>query len=804
MYKLVVKWVIENRYLITLLVFMFAISVDTPIVSAQTQKTSAKATSKQAQTKKFADNYSALDDADATPTSNQVILNKIRNSEKYYKQALRFVEKKDIPSAEKCFNEAIRLALDLESYPGIESNEDYSTLVQAIIDDYDNFIKDIDDLDPDSPLFVVRSKVLQEVEGIHPTPQPKINTINTKRDSMLVPSISAPISTITTAILDPTALSIPLEENPSVTKTISWFSNPHPKTGGQKFYKRWLERSTKWFPMMRRIAREEGVPEEIICLSMIESGLRPESISRAKAVGLWQFMRATGERYGLNDRSSIWVDERRDPEKSTRAAVRHLKDLYNNFGHWYLAFAAYNCGPGCVQRAINRSKKENPSFWDILEFLPPETRIYVPQYIAATKIFLNPSEYGFNLGELNFIPEYKYDTYTITEPISLKAIAKCAETSLEEIQALNPELIRACTPPDVESYDVKIPLGSLKTFAANFPNLTVEEKQPWITHVVEYGETLRSIAKYYGVNSAELAEQNDIKATTKKLKPGTELRIPLGLIDNKNSSFASNNQESSSPKPVSATTKKTKESSNQKYITHEVKAGESLFSIAQSHGVTIDYLKELNEIEGSGDDIVAGSKLKIAVDNSKETKNIASKKSKTITHKVRKGETLARIADSYGVSIDAIKKANNLKKNTVKSGQKLTIKVVPEDAGENLASSKPAAGKQISHKVKKNETLGTIAARYGVTEQQIKKWNPKQVAGNTVYAGTKLKIVTSEPAKGSSAPQKKVNALPKNYKVKNGDSYEKIAKKFGVSVSQLKSKNKNKKTLKTGETIRIQ
>jgi membrane-bound lytic murein transglycosylase D len=279
-------------------------------------------------------------------------------------------------------------------------------------------------------------------------------------------------------------------------------------------------------PNDKRIANQENVPEEIVYLAMIESGLNPTIVSRAQAVGMWQFMRSTGEMYGLKANRSPWIDERTDPNKATTAAMKHLRDLYYMFGDWYIAFAAYNCGAGCVQRAKNKTKIEKPTFWDLYKNLPRETRNYVPLYIATAKIASSPSTYGIKLSELEFQKEFKYDTFTLNEPVSIEALANSAGITVQEFQQLNTELLKMTTPPDITEYTIRLPQGRLNEFAANFSKLTDEEKKPWITHIVQKRESLKSIANKYGITTNDLAAANGISSRS-KIKTGTKLQIPL-------------------------------------------------------------------------------------------------------------------------------------------------------------------------------------------------------------------------------------------------------------------------------------
>jgi membrane-bound lytic murein transglycosylase D len=260
-------------------------------------------------------------------------------------------------------------------------------------------------------------------------------------------------------------IDVPIHVNKQVKAYLVYFS-----TERKNVIRRYLARSTRYLPMIQEIFQEHGLPEDLAYLAMIESGFNPHAYSHAHACGMWQFIRGTGLRYGLS--INDYVDERRDPEKSTHAAAKYLLDLYKQFGSWYLAAASYNCGEGRVQRELNNSTHK--SFWDLAgnQCLPNETKNYVPQMIAATLIAKNPEKFGFQ--GVPHLPPLQYDTVKVDETTSLTAAAVACNVPSEEIQALNPELRRNITPPGVGLYTLKIPKGSASAFARNIMVARVE------------------------------------------------------------------------------------------------------------------------------------------------------------------------------------------------------------------------------------------------------------------------------------------------------------------------------------------
>jgi membrane-bound lytic murein transglycosylase D len=310
---------------------------------------------------------------------------------------------------------------------------------------------------------------------------------------------------------------IPIVINARVEQFIQYF-----QTTARKVFTHWLARSEKYIPFMKNLFKENGLPEDLVYLALIESGFNPYAYSRSKASGPWQFISLTGKRYGLT--SNWWMDERRDPEKSTIAAAKYLKDLYDLFECWYLAAASYNAGEKKIATAIKRYRTED--FWELTKYryLKQETKNYVPQMIAASLIAKDPEKYGFN--DIEYQEPLCYDKVKVPEVTDLRLIAQACEVNIEEIKALNPELSRWCTPPNLRDYEIKIPLGKKELFLKNFEILYSGKPSQFKIHIVKKGDSLSKISKLYRVDLDPILDLNRLKKTS-RLSTGMNLLIPL-------------------------------------------------------------------------------------------------------------------------------------------------------------------------------------------------------------------------------------------------------------------------------------
>jgi len=386
---------------------------------------------------------------------------------------------------------------------------------------------------------------------------------------------------------------IPVELNDAVVAYVRFF-----QTDARVHFTKWLGRSTRFMPMMRKVLEKEGLPLDLVYLSMIESGLSSYAYSFAKAAGLWQFVVGTSRRYGLH--TDFWVDERRDPLKATLAAAQYLKELKERFhGDWYLAWAGYNAGEGRVDRAIRRESTRD--FWRMMSkgrTLRAETKHYVPKLIAAALIAKHPERFGF---KVDYEAPWDADEVYIPEATDLHVIAKTAGITIEQLRDLNPELRRFCTPP--AGWTIRLPKGTKDAFVAEFEKLDAAERLSFTEHKVEKGEPIGKIARAYGVTEGAILRTNGLKSY-RQIKVGRVLVIPMkqsrrGLLAGKDL------EDKRTPRLQGRMAAKTmasvasgvrvNEERRQMYV---VRAGDTLWTIAQKFSTTVDRLKQLNNLTG--------------------------------------------------------------------------------------------------------------------------------------------------------------------------------------------------------------
>ena len=423
---------------------------------------------------------------------------------------------------------------------------------------------------------------------------------------------------------------LPLTVNESVLQYLSFFTTPR----GRAIVEHGLDRAGRYSEMIRRVLAQEGVPQDLIYLAQAESAFQPDAVSRAGARGIWQFMAPRGEEYDLD--RSYWIDERSDPEKATRAAAQHFRDLYAMFGDWYLVMAAYNSGPLTVARAIQHTGYAD--FWELqkLNALPKQTQNYVPIILALALVAKDPALYGVQVSPEKPQP---VEAIHLEHPIDLHLVADASGTDFDDLRMLNPELLRTVTPNEPD-FTLKVPAGATKTFEENIAQVPQDKWTSWRLHEIEDGETLPDVARRFRVtvSAIEAANHLDSHAT---LPTGFLLTVPTA------------------PERVH-------------WVRYRVQRGDTLPRIADRFDVTVEQLKRWNHIRGTH--VSRGAHLRIyagAQDSEPAPKARSAEKtasSKTVSaenrpaqgleHRVKPGETLYSIARVYQTSVSSLREAN--------------------------------------------------------------------------------------------------------------------------------------------------
>jgi membrane-bound lytic murein transglycosylase D len=437
---------------------------------------------------------------------------------------------------------------------------------------------------------------------------------------------------------------IPLTLNSHVEAEIRRFT-----TGAEKgFFKRSYQRSGLYREFIVEELKKEGLPEALSWLPLIESGYKTNALSRARALGLWQFISSTGYKFGLA--RNTYVDERLDPVKSTHAAIAYLKELHQMFGDWTTVLAGYNCGENRVLRTI-RSQNINylDNFWDLYERLPRETARYVPRFLATLHIVSNPAKYG--LDKLVLDKPLNWETITVARQMHLKNIAKNVGASLDDLRALNPELRHSITPNT--SYKLRIPVGTRDTLLATLNTIPAShipktKRSHYVYHRVRRGENLSTIAQRYGVSMKAIARANRLNKNY-TIVTGRSLKIPTSRAS------AAKGETT----PLTAWSKTT---------THRVRKGDSLWILARRYGTTTSAIQRENKLRGSK--LYIGQKLKMPAPGKSAAKSSKGQRSYT----VKRGDTPFKIATRNDMSLNQFLKINRLsRKSKIYPGQRLYV-----------------------------------------------------------------------------------------------------------------------------------
>ncbi|MHB8172887.1 MAG: LysM peptidoglycan-binding domain-containing protein [Nitrospirota bacterium] len=551
----------------------------------------------------------------------------------------------------------------------------------------------------------------------------------------------------------------------------------------RKHFQQWLSRSGRYMGLMKSILRENYMPEDLVFLALIESGFNPKAYSWAKACGPWQFIRGTAVRYGL--RVDSWVDERRDPIKSTKAAAAYLKDLYGTFGSWPLAMASYNAGEGNVERAIDRTGGIQ-DFWKLRKtrYIPSETKDYVPKFIAARMIAENPDGFGFK--DLSYDKPFVFDEVVLNHCTDLRTVALCCGVSIEKIKELNPELIRNCTPPG-RTYTLRIPKGKKDEFLAAYDSLPKSERyaSPKVRiinsrYIVRRRATLKAIAARLGVPAAKLARANHLRVYS-RVGRGRRLIVPREKLfiaaeipthpiklsktaasppAETASSTAGESSPDTNPVPLAAQPAASAQNLSDGPEAPVLRLGSLLPSPtaadADESGQPVsDQPAAGQKVAYHPVDIATGPHHPIPHYRPRH-RPARSRSVGPVTYRVRKGDTLSSIARKHGTTIAKLARLNRLGRHRIiKAGQKLKLQPVYRLSASRTRTAKISKGhsrhsriarlkKHSLHKniasrgkhsrhgraahsrryqVKSGDTLWSIARKFGVSQGKISRVN---------------------------------------------------------------------------------
>jgi len=542
----------------------------------------------------------------------------IAKVEKEYQSGLDQYNTGDKDAAKAHFDHAFNLLL--ESSADVRTDPRFQP-------EFDKVLNNVNDLE----LATVQQSDTEPQQQAEPAP---IDEANEVTNYPVDPNLKAKA----TEEIKVTHSDLPLMMTDQVAGYINYFS-----TRGRPTLEHGLTLSGRYRDLIENVLKEEGVPQDLIYLAQAESGFHPYAVSRVGARGIWQFMGSRAKGYGLH--RDLWVDDRQDPEKSTRAAAHHLRDLYNQFGDWYLAMAAYNSGPGTVQSAVKRTGYAD--FWELYRrnVLPKETRNYVPIIVAVAIMTKNPSQYGLQ----NIIPDppMKYDTVKINYPVDLRLVAECIDVTPSELQELNPALLRMTTPKG--TFDLHLPVGTADKYQAAIAGIPADMRLWWRYHTVDRGETLMSLSRTYHTPMKTIATANQLDPSD-TVEAGAKLVIPIAP-----------GRHNSGDSQTYA----------RRLTIYRVRKNDTLESVSNNLGIAPTTIRRWNRMKG---DSLAGRRVlyvhlpvspTVAAaehqtkSKSHHTSELAQNKpGSPVHHTVKRGETLYSIANNYKTSVKAIKQTN--------------------------------------------------------------------------------------------------------------------------------------------------
>ena len=690
----------------------------------------------------------------------------IRPSWTYYQYALQAMDNQEWLLAKHYLDESLRQLVSEKydsTYKNVSDKED--SLYRArmpirIVDALDEVYPNVAALGENAEGLVDNDISIEGIDALD----------ESKADSASLLVIESFLDT-----LDVSQFTLPVEFNERVLQEIFYMTN-----AARKFMAGSLNRKTAYDSLIYAQLDSAKMPRDLIYLALVESGFKVKAYSRAKASGMWQFIPETGKRYGLE--VDYWVDMRRNPEFATRAALKYLKRLHDEFGDWLLAMAAYNCGEGRVRRLVREMQADSTrdttlpiTYWNLE--LPKETMRYVPRILAAMVIGHYPEQYEMTV-EKTYQPDF--DTVTVFDSFPLEEVAKLLKVSEDTLRSLNMELVKWCTPPNKDSYLLRLPVGTRSAFVEGYDKMEKNNFSSWHHHKVRKGESLGIIARQYGIKVSELQQANDMKGS--RIRAGQSLLIPIKIT----------------PKPKANKGKKP-----ERVRSYIVKEGDNLASIARMFGVSQESLRIWNSLDAAAF-VKAGDTLLVSKPEEK-SKVEESRPKLAVGQKyvVREGDTYAAVAAAYDVPAVLLMQANQGFTRRLAVGDSLVIPEYAKKAAKPATRSvKPEKAKTEKKKASENssvyvvqsgDNLSVIARKYGITVSKIQELNGM---GNSTYLNVGQKLIVEGTATSEDGF--------KIHTVKKGEGLWDIARQYKVTIEEIvKWNNLNDTKIKVGEKLKI-
>lgn len=690
----------------------------------------------------------------------------IRPSWTYYQYALQAMDNQEWLLAKHYLDESLRQLVSEKydsTYRNVSDKEDslYRTQMPLrIVNALDEVYPNVAALGENAENFMENDISIEGVDALD----------ESKADSASLMVIESFLDT-----LDVSQFTLPVQFNERVLQEIFYMTN-----SARKFMAGSLNRKTAYDSLIYAQLDSAKMPRDLIFLALVESGFKLKAYSRAKASGMWQFIPETGKRYGLE--VDYWVDMRRNPELATKAALKYLNRLHDEFGDWLLAMAAYNCGEGRVRRLVREMQQDSTrdstlpiTYWDLE--LPKETMRYVPRILAAMVIGHYPEQYEMTV-EKTYRPDF--DTVTVFDSFPLEEVAKLLKVSEDTLRTLNMELVKWCTPPNKDSYLLRLPVGTRVAFVEGYDKMEKNNFSSWHHHKVRRGESLGIIARQYGIKVSELQQANDMKGS--RIRAGQSLLIPIKVT----------------PKP-----KSTKGKKPERVRTYVAKDGDNLASVARMFGVSQESLRIWNSMDAAafvkaGDTLLV-SKPESAAKSDESRPKLASGQK----YVVRDGDTYAAVAAAYDIPVILLMQANQGFTRRLMVGDSLVIPEYAKKAAakQNVRSAKSEKSKNEKKKpaektsvyvVQSGDNLSVIARKYGTTVSKIQELNDMGKSTN-ISVGQKLIVDGTATEDGF-----------KIHTVKKGEGLWDIARQYKVTIEEIvKWNNLNDTKIKVGEKLKI-